>query len=87
MRDRTLNDTAFQAAHIHFINPIIKENILFPLFFGAARFSGGALFFANPHKSLFDIPENPIFKNAHKSIVKLYSYFTQKRLTNPDFFP
>lgn len=63
----------FKAAHIPLYKSDHKEKTYFSSLFGAARFSGGALFFANPHKSRFDIPENPIFKNAHKFIVKLYS--------------
>lgn len=76
----------FKAAHIPLYKSDHKEKHTFPLFSAPLGSRAALFFFANPHKFLFDIPENPIFKNAHKSIVKLYSYFTQKRLTNPDFF-
>ena len=76
----------FKAAHIPLYKSDHKEKHTFPLFSAPLGSRAALFFFANPHESLFDIPENPIFKNAHKSIVKLYSYFTQKRLTNPDFF-
>ena len=76
----------FKAAHIPLYKSDHKEKHTFPLFSAPLGSRAALFFFANPQKSRFDIPENPIFKNAHKSIVKLYSYFTQKRLTNPDFF-
>lgn len=68
----------FKAAHIPLYKSDHKEKHTFPLF-SAPLGSRAALFFSQTRM-------NPIFKNAHKSIVKLYSYFTQKRLTNPDFF-
>ena len=68
----------FKAAHIPLYKSDHKEKYTFHLF-SAPLGSRAALFFSQTRM-------NPIFKNAHKSIVKLYSYFTQKRLTNPDFF-